>query len=232
MSNEYTVVAEKRVDLGKGASRRLRLVSKVPAIIYGVGSTPISLTLVHKDISRQLQNEKFYSRILTVSLDGSDVTAVLKDVQRHPYKPIIMHVDFLRVSATEKITMRVPLHFVGGATAPGIKLGGIMGHAMTDIEIVCLPGALPEHIEVDVSAMTVGDVMHISDLKLPEGVVSLGLSQGASHDLPVVSMHVPRGAVEATAEAAAAAPAAAAAKPAAAKPAAAKPAAAKPAAKK
>ena len=130
MSNEYTVVAEKRVDLGKGASRRLRLVSKVPAIIYGVGSTPISLTLVHKDISRQLQNEKFYSRILTVSLDGSDVTAVLKDVQRHPYKPIIMHVDFLRVSATEKITMRVPLHFVGGATGvAGLWRGEIGGRA-------------------------------------------------------------------------------------------------------
>lgn len=221
MSNEYTVVAEKRADLGKGASRRLRRTSMVPAIMYGAGVPPISLTLVHKDISRQLQNEKFYSRILTVLLDGSEVTAVLKDVQRHPYKPVISHVDFLRVSATEKIHMRVPLHFVGGATAPGLKQGGLISHALTDIEITCLPAALPEHIEVDVSGMNVGDVLHISDLKLPEGVSSVGLTQGASHDLPVVTMHVPRGAVEAVSEAAAAAaapaaaPAKAAAKPAA-----------------
>ena len=211
MSNEYTVVAEQRAEMGKGASRRLRRVAKVPAILYGAGQPPISLTIEQKGIARQLQNEKFYSKVLTVSVGGVDVTAVLKDVQRHPYKPIISHVDFLRVNANEKIHMRVPLHFTGGATAPGIKLGGLISHSMTDLEIACLPGVLPEFIEVDVSAMNVGDIVHISDLKLPEGVVSVGLLQGPSHDLAVVSMHVPRGAVEAVATAAAA-PAAAAAK--------------------
>lgn len=208
MSNDFQLNAELRTDMGKGASRRLRREHRVPAIMYGGGQAPASVTLLHKDVVKSLENEAFYSHILTVNIAGKSEKAVLKALQRHPYKPIVMHMDFQRVNETDKIHMHVPLHFKGEDIAPGVKLrGGIVNHLMNNVEIHCLAKDLPEYIEVDVSPLNVGESLHLSDLKLPSGVEIPGLEAGSEHDLPVVAIVLPRAAVEAE-EAPAAAPAA------------------------
>jgi large subunit ribosomal protein L25 len=161
--------------------------------MYGGGQDPVSLTFNHDDINKALDNEAFYSSILTVNIDGKANKAVLKDVQRHAYKPKILHVDLQRVSDKEKIHMNVPLHFIGEEKAPGLKEGGQISHNMSDLEITCMAKDLPEFIEVDVSAMGLEDMLHISDLKLPAGVESVQLSHGEDHDLPVVSLHKKKG---------------------------------------
>lgn len=209
MSNDFQLNAELRTDMGKGASRRLRREHKVPAIIYGGGHAPSSLTLPHKDVAKSLENEAFYSHILTINVAGKPQTAVLKAVQRHPYKPFIMHMDFQRVTETDNIHMHVPLHFKGEDIAPGVKLrGGIVNHLMNNVEVHCLAKDLPEFIEVDVSPLNVGESLHLSDLNLPNGVEIPGLEAGSEHDLPVVAIVLPRAAVESdeAAPAAAAAP--------------------------
>ena len=194
MSENFIVTAEPRQDVGKGASRRLRHTGKVPAVIYGAGKDAVSISLDHDEMLHHLEHEAFYSHILTVSVSGAEEKAVLKDVHRHPGKPKIMHVDFQRVSDKDKLHMHVPLHFVGEDVAPGVKIGGgIFSHLMTSIDISCLAKDLPEYIEVDVSGMQLGDALHLSDLKLPTGVDILALAQGEDHDLPVVSIHAPRG---------------------------------------
>ncbi len=198
MSNvDFVVNAEIRDDMGKGASRRLRHEGKVPAVIYGTGKDPVSLTLVHKDLYHHLENEAFYSHILTIDVAGKKEQAVLKDLQRHPAKPLILHADFLRVSANEKIRMSVPLHYIGEDVAPGVKIGGgKVGHNMNEVEISCLPKDLPEFIEVDMSAVELDQSVHLSDLKLPTGVESVELSHGPEHDLPVANIYTPRAIVE------------------------------------
>jgi large subunit ribosomal protein L25 len=206
MSEDFIVKAELRSDAGKGASRRLRHTGRIPAIIYGAGKDAVSLSLHHNEMMHHLEHEAFYSHILTVSINGADEKAVLKDVQRHPGKPKIMHVDFQRVSAKDKLHMHVPLHFIGEDVAPGVKIGGgIFSHLMSNIEVSCLAKDLPEYIEVDVSAMQLGDALHLSDIKLPSGVEIIALSHGEDHDLPVVSVHAPRGGAEEVEGAAAAA---------------------------
>ena len=206
MSNDFQLNAELRTDMGKGASRRLRREHKVPAIIYGGGHAPSSLTLPHKDVAKSLENEAFYSHILTINVAGKPQTAVLKAVQRHPYKPFIMHMDFQRVTETDKIHMHVPLHFKGEDIAPGVKLrGGIVNHLMNNVEVHCLAKDLPEFIEVDVSPLNVGESLHLSDLNLPNGVEIPGLEAGSEHDLPVVAIVLPRAAVESEEAASAAA---------------------------
>lgn len=190
----FELNVEVRTDTGKGASRRLRRADKVPGILYGAGKDPISLTLGHNDLFHHAEHEAFYSHILTLHVDGKDEKAVLKDMQRHPYKPVIMHVDFLRVDMNEKIRMNVPLHFLNEDTAPGVKLeGGRISHAINEVEIICLPGALPEFIEVDLGELKIGDMVHMSDLKLPEGVEIVELMHGAEHDQPVASIQKARG---------------------------------------
>ena len=192
--NDFTLEAKARADVGKGASRRLRrLANEIPAIIYGAGEEPTPVTIMHKDIAHAIENEAFFSHIITLKVDGKDVSAVIKDLQRHPAKPRIMHADFMRVSADHEITMSVPLHFIGEDTCKGVKLeGGIIKHMITELEIECLPKDLPEYIEVDMSALGVGDSIHISDLVLPAGVTSLELQQGEEHDLPVAACVMPR----------------------------------------
>lgn len=206
MSEDFIVQAELRNDAGKGASRRLRHTGRIPAIIYGAGKDAVSLSLHHNEMVHHLEHEAFYSHILTVSINGAEEKAVLKDVQRHPGKPKIMHVDFQRVSAKDKLHMHVPLHFIGEDVAPGVKIGGgIFSHLMSNIEVSCLAKDLPEYIEIDVSAMQLGDALHLSDIKLPSGVEIIALSHGEDHDLPVVSVHAPRGGAEEVDEAAPAA---------------------------
>ena len=194
MSNEFVVTAEPRSDQGKGASRRLRRMGRVPAILYGAGKDPVPLSVDHNELLKQLENEAFYSHILTIEVGGKKEQAILKDLQRHPAKPFVMHLDFMRVSAGEKIRVNVPLHFVGGDVAPGVKIGGgIVTHAVTEVEIVCLPKDLPEYIEVDLSNLELGQSLHLSDIDLPKGVELVQLLQGEEHDVAVAAIQATRG---------------------------------------
>jgi len=179
MGDEFDLIADFREDQGKGASRRLRREGRVPAIIYGGGRPPRKLSFDHNKVLRELENESFYSSVLNIKVGDKSQPAVVKDIQRHPAKPIIMHMDFQRIVAGEAIRMNVPLHFVGGDDAPGVKQdGGTMSQLITDVEVACLPKDLPEFIEVDVSALNVGDMLHLSDIKLPAGVEMPELAQG------------------------------------------------------
>ncbi len=203
MAISFELTAEPRNDTGKGASRRLRRAGRVPAIMYGGGKDPESLTLSHNEIIRNLEHEAFYSHILTIKVGGSETQAILRDLQRHPSKPSILHMDLQRISATEKLKTHAPLHFLGEDTAPGVKAGGLVSHELTEVHIECLPKDLPEYIEVNISGMEVGEALHLSDLKVPEGVSLLELARGEGHDLAVVSIHAKRIAEEVEAEAAA-----------------------------
>jgi len=194
MAVSFELNAEPRNDMGKGASRRLRRAGQVPAILYGGDQQPQALTLNHNQLLRSLEHEAFYSHILSVNVGGTETRAVLRDLQRHPSKPYILHVDLLRVSATEKLRMHVPLHFIGEDIAPGVKLGGgMVMHELIEVEVECLPQNLPEYIEVDVSGLQVGDSLHLSDLKMPVGAMLVELARGEDHDLGVVSIHARRG---------------------------------------
>lgn len=194
MAIAYELEAQARQDKGKGASRRLRRAEQVPAILYGAGKEAASLLLDHNKVLVALQNEGFYTRILTLKVDGEAEKVILKDLQRHPFKPRILHMDFLRVRADEKLKMHVPLHFTGAELAPGVKEGGLLSHLLSDVEISCLPANLPEFIEVDVSNLGMDQLLHLSELKLPEGVEIVALSHG--RDLPVANVHMPRAEVE------------------------------------
>lgn len=202
MTDVFELHAEKRADIGKGASRRLRrLDDKVPAILYGGEKEPSAITLEHRQILKALENEAFYSHILTIKLDGKAEKVVLKDIQRHAFKPKVMHMDFLRVSAKTKLHMQVPFHFLNEDIAPGVKTGGgMVNHLLSDVEVACLPTHLPEYLEVDLANLELNQSLHLSDIKLPKGVEMVALSQG--NDLPVVNIQLSRGAVaeEATAE--------------------------------
>lgn len=193
MADKFQLSAEVRSNHGKAASRRLRRTQeKVPGIVYGAGKEPTPISLSHNELNRALQNEAFYSHILTLAVDGKQEKVVLKALQRHPYKAQLIHIDFQRVSATEKLYMNVPLHFIGEDTAPGVKLeGGQVSHLMTEVEIRCLPADLPEYIEVDISKLGMDGAVHLSEIKLPKGVEIVALIQGKEHDQSVVSIHRP-----------------------------------------
>ncbi len=195
---DYTLTAKVRGDLGKGASRRLRRSGdEVPAIVYGGKDSAQPITLEGRVIKKALEQESFYSHIIKLDVEGKVQDVILKDVQRHPFKPVILHVDFLRVLADQKLTTRVPLHFINEDKCIGVKQqGGIVTHNFTDLEIQCLPKDLPEYIEIDVIDLKLDETIHLSDIKLPEGVVSVELMHGAEHDQPVASIHLPRAAVE------------------------------------
>ena len=195
--NDFVLEASPREDVGKGASRRLRRVSgTIPAIIYGADKEPTPITLQHKDILHAVENEAFFSHIITLKLGGQQESVVIKDLHRHPAKPYILHADFLRVSADHAITVKVPLHFINEDKAAGVKQGGgVINHLMNEMDVSCLPKDLPEFIEVDVLNLEIGDSLHISDLKLPEGVQSVDLQHGEESDLAVVTIFKPREAV-------------------------------------
>jgi large subunit ribosomal protein L25 len=209
----FELSAEMRDVKGKGASRRLRREGKVPAVIYGGGKEAVNLSLDQNALFLQVRNEAFYSSILTVNLGNEKEQAVLRDIQMHPFKPRIQHIDLQRISATEKIHMRVPLHFLNQDTAPGVKQqGGIVTHLMTEIDITCLPKDLPEYLTVDMGGLSLNQGVHLSDIKLPEGVAITSLTHGGD-DLAVANITAIREEVEvpvavaAPAEGAAAAPA-------------------------
>lgn len=176
---------------GKGASRRLRKQNLVPAIIYGGNEEPTAIAVKYNELIKALENEAFFSHILTINVDGDEYQAVIKDLQRHPAKGVPLHADFMRIVKGQKIHMNVPVHFEGKEDAPGTKEGGILSTLVTDVEIICLPSRLPESLVVDVSEMQIGDTYHLSDIVLPEGVVIYELEQEDGTDRTIVNMQAP-----------------------------------------
>jgi large subunit ribosomal protein L25 len=194
MSNQIKVSAELRTDTGKGASRRLRLTNKVPGIIYGGEGAPAMLTLDANELFKATRNEAFFSQVLEVSVDGKATQAVVRDIQRHPARDSITHVDFYRISADRAIEVHVPLHFINEEKCIGVKIGGgMISHNLSEVIVSCLPANLPEYIEIDLEHLDLGASLHLSDLTLPEGVSIPELKFGSDHDLQVVSVHAPKG---------------------------------------
>jgi len=193
----FEIIAEPREDMGKGASRRLRREGKVPGVVYGANKDAASIMVKQNEIFHHLENEAFYSHILTLQVGKAKEKVVLKDLQRHPYKPVVLHLDLLRIDENETLTMRVPLHFINEDICIGVKQdGGVVSHVMTDLEIVCLPKDLPEYIEVDVAEVNVGEGIHLSDLKLPEGTEIAALLHGGDAAQIVATVHIPKVIVE------------------------------------
>jgi len=194
MSDQFELNAEVRDDMGKGASRRLRrLADLVPAIIYGGKKDPQPLTLVRKDLEKALENEAFYSQVLTIKVGKGKEKAILKDLQRHPARDSVMHADFMRIDDKVAIKVHVPIHFLNEDTCHGVKVeGGMIQHQTTDIEIQCLPADIPEYIEVDMLEVETGQIVHLSDVTLPANVISIALALGEDHDLAVASVIAPK----------------------------------------
>ena len=191
MSDDFDLIAETREDQGKGASRRLRHKGMVPAIIYGAGRPPRPLAFDHNKVVKQLENESFYSSVLNIKVGDKSQAAILKDMQRHPAKNQIMHMDFQRIVEDEVIRMNVPLHFLGEDVAPGVKQGGgKVSHLITDVEVVCLPKDLPEYLNIDIAELELNEMMYLSDIQLPDGVEVPALAQGPEANRPVVSIAI------------------------------------------
>ncbi|MGY8786092.1 MAG: 50S ribosomal protein L25/general stress protein Ctc [Pseudomonadales bacterium] len=207
-AEEFELNCTVRTDLGKGASRRLRrLNDNIPAVLYGGGEDPVSLTIAHKDIAKATENEAFFSHIITLNVGKKKQKAVIKALQRHPAKAILMHADFQRVSDKVEITVNVPIHFLNEDKCAGVKTGGgSIIKTLNEIEIHCFPKDLPEFIEVDMLLLEIGEAVHLADITLPTGVASVALASG--NDLSVATVQAPRAEVEeaATAPAAPAAP--------------------------
>ena len=194
MSISFTLNAITRTDEGKGASRRLRrLENKVPAVIYGGANPAQSLSLEFRELVKALESEAFYSHVLTVNIDGKPQQAVLKALQRHPAKGIPMHADFLRIDASQKLVMKVPLHYLNQDNCVGVKQeGGEIAITAVELEISCLPADLPEYLEIDLQDVHVGNTLHISDIKLPKGVEVPALALGHDYDQPIANVHKSR----------------------------------------
>ena len=189
---EFELQADIRSGQGKGAARRLRREGRIPAIMYGARQAPLPLELAENLVRRQLSNEAFFSHVLTVKVDGREERAVIKSLQRHPATERILHLDLLRVSDTQRITMLVPIHFENEEDSPGRRAGGSISHHITEVEISCLPKDLPEYLPVDTLEMNIGDSIHLSQVPLPEGVEVPALAHGPEHDQPVVSIQMAR----------------------------------------
>jgi large subunit ribosomal protein L25 len=189
--------AEMRDDMGKGASRRLRRAKKLPAIVYGAGKDPENLTLEQKEVQYHLQNEAFYTQIIELNIGGKKQDVLLRDLQHHPYKLDILHMDLQRVEAKKEVHVNVPLHFINEDVAPGVKQeGGAISHVVTEVEVVCLPKNIPEFIEVDLGELHMDDILHLTDLKMPAGVEVLALRQGEDYDTAIASIHARKAAAE------------------------------------
>jgi len=200
MSIEINAV--KRDVKGTGASRRLRRAGTVPGVVYGAGKAAVNLEVNHKELFLQFRHESFHASILSLNLDGKKEDVLLRDFQMHPVRNTIQHIDFQRVSATEKIHVKVPFHFINGETAPGVKLGGgIVAHIMTEAEVSCFPKDLPEFLEVDLGALEIGNSVHLSQITLATGVEFVQLAHG--NDAAVAAIAKTRGGVSDDAEEAA-----------------------------
>jgi len=192
MQENFELEAETRTDLGKGASRRLRRTNKVPGVIYGGGKDAVSLTLTHNILQQHLENEAFYSHVLNVKVDGKAEKAILRDLQRHPSKPVILHIDFLRINENEKLSTNVPIHFLNEDICVGVKTGGgNITHLVVQLEVSCLPKDIPEFITVDMENVDLGASVHMSEITLPEGITLVELEHG--HDLAIANVVKPRG---------------------------------------
>ncbi len=196
MSGKFELNAEMRSAKGTGASRRLRRAGKVPGILYGAGKDPVMLSFEHDPLWHHTRHEAFFTSILSIKVDCKIIDqAVLRDLHMHPYKPRVAHVDLQRVSATERLHLPVPLHFINQESAPGVKLqGGLVAHLVTEVDVSCLPSQLPEFLAVDVGNLHVGESIHLSNLAVPEGVTLTDLAHG--NDLAVVTITVVRDTVE------------------------------------
>ena len=191
MADDFDLIAEYRDDMGKGASRRLRREGKVPAILYGGGRPPRTLAFDQNKVIQQLENESFYSSILNVKVGEKNQAVILKDLQRHPAKRQILHMDLQRIVEDEVIRMTVPIHFVNEDIAVGVKQGGgKVSHLMNDIEVVCLPKYLPEYLEIDIADLELDEMRYIADIPLPEGVEIPALAQCEEANRPIVSIHI------------------------------------------
>ncbi len=189
MAKDFDLIAELREDQGKGASRRLRREGMVPAIIYGAGRPPRALMFDHNKVIRQLENESFYSSILNIKVQDKSQAAIVKDIQRHPSKPQILHMDFQRIVEDQKIRMNVPIHYLNAEIAKGVKQeGGSVSQLISDIEVTCLPKDLPEYFEVDIANLGLHEMLYLSDIPLPEGVEITLLVQSPDNDRPIVSV--------------------------------------------
>jgi large subunit ribosomal protein L25 len=201
MATSHVIPAQGRSDEGKGASRRLRRSGQLPAVVYGGHQEPQSIQLLHNTVFLASQHEWFYSAILDLDLEGTMQKVLVRDMQRHPFKPLILHVDFQRVSENEALRVSVPLHFIDQARSPAGKTSGVViSHNLTEVEISCLPRDLPEFIALDLSELNVGDIVHLSELKLPEGVEIPELKLGKEHDIAVVTASFVQEEVEPAAE--------------------------------
>jgi len=191
MADKFDLVADYREDTGKGASRRLRRQGKVPAIIYGAGRPPRALTFDQNKVLHELENESFYSSILSIMVGNKSQAAIVKDVQRHPAKNLVVHLDFQRIVEDEEIRMNVPIHFIGEDIAVGVKEGGgTVSKMRNEVEVVCLPKHLPEYLELDISGLELDGMMYLTDIKLPEGVEIPELAHEGEQAQPIVSIHV------------------------------------------
>ena len=205
--NEFELIAELREDVGKGASRRLRRDGKLPGIVYGTNKNVNMIMFNHNEIMHHLEQEAFYSRVLTLKIGKTKEKVVLKDLQRHPFKRTLLHIDLQRVDKEQALTMRIPLHFINEEKCIGVKQdGGVISHLMTEIEIVCLPKDLPEYLDVDMLEVGINEALHLTDIKLPKGVQIYSILHGGDEAQSVVSVHIPK--VSAADEAAEAAEAA------------------------
>ncbi|MFQ6023181.1 MAG: 50S ribosomal protein L25/general stress protein Ctc [Acidiferrobacterales bacterium] len=192
MTTKFELTGERRESKGTAVNRRLRRAGKVPAVLYGGSKDPLMLTLDHDAIYHHLENEAFHTSILTVKVDGEADQAILRDVQMHPFRPRVVHIDLQRISATEKLHMLVPIHVEGEDVAPGVKQqGGIVSRLMTEVDISCLPHQLPEFLTADISHLHIGESVHLSDMALPEGVTITSLAHGGE-DLAVATIVVVR----------------------------------------
>jgi large subunit ribosomal protein L25 len=192
MSVQFELTAETREQIGTSVSRRFRRGGKVPAVIYGAGKDNQNLLLDHLEVQRNLDVEAFYSAIITIKTANGNEQAILRDVQMHPYRSQVQHVDFQRVSETETLRIRIPLHFMGADVAPGVKVqGGIISHLVNEVEIACLPSQLPEYLEVDVSELNLHESVKLTDIELPEGIELLALAHGGE-DQTIASVLAPK----------------------------------------
>ncbi len=191
MEASFEFDAELRPKVGSRPARALRRELKIPAVLYGARKEPVGLIMSKPQVDKNLENEAVYSHILVIKVQGQEpVQAVLKDVQRHPSKESVLHLDFQRIVADEEIRVHVPLHFLNEDTSVGVKKGGVVTHAQVEVEVACLPGQLPEYIEVDLADLDIGESIHLSELKLPEGVKVVELMHGS--DAPVVLIQAAR----------------------------------------
>ena len=213
MAKTHEIKAQSRKDEGKGASRRLRHANFVPGVVYGAGKDPQSIQIPHNTILLAAKHEWFFSSVLDLNVDGAVQKVLVRDWQKHPFKQLMMHMDFLRINENEVIRISVPLHFLNQDTSPAAKTTGVVvSHNLTEVEISCLPKDIPEFIELDLGALTEGDIIHLSQLTLPANVEIPALALGETHDIPVVTVAlVKESAADAAEDAAAAAEAEAAA---------------------